>query len=648
MTYEQAHNILHNKSPDDPTKAPPPSLTTGAPVDPNNIELLRNDLSILTRLARKLRKDREKLGGAVDLSSGDLGTELKFVLDENSIPTHVSNKKELEIHHTIAEMMILANQYVARKIFESFPASSLLRIHQTVEEDRFDDLRSALQAGGMSFDGSSNMALAQSLNKAKQQANGGVVNSLISLATRAMSEAKYISTGDQTGADLTHYGLGIEKYTHFTSPIRRYADVVVHKQLLAALTNEHISTGKSCFVDQTTNRTFLAAVPNSNVMSVLGENRSELESSDLLDSLIDDVSGITIRSTTTANTDTRSLETSPDETPRKKPLVPYTATTVANICQNLNDQNRKAKQSSFECQRLFLSLYFREHVEVTQAVVTGLRVNGLLVYVPKFNMKGPVFLSDVDGNLQIDPTLVALPPIAGSPPTLAFVAAKNSRKLSSGTCTLEEPDEDGSDRLVIRVPESQQQCVFRPLDIVMVQLSCDTSDSAARVPPPRLHLLSMGNKVSSTMDTSHPKKVSSKMIQENMKPHKPKKRHNHSSPINATLYTIGSSIKIRSVLEGVPLRSEQPLSKVRKDNTRVETMTGRIKFCGFSNPDTLINTQAAAAAAAAEAAAKRRAVAVANQTIANYQTTQTIKKSVTDRMQRLNAAKRNARRSKAN
>ena len=107
MTYEQAHNIIHNKSPDDPTKTPPPPLTAGYPVSKENIGFLREDLSTLTNLSRKLRKDREDIGGAVDLSSGDQGNELKFSLDENHNPVRVTPKKQLEIHQTVAGMFCL-------------------------------------------------------------------------------------------------------------------------------------------------------------------------------------------------------------------------------------------------------------------------------------------------------------------------------------------------------------------------------------------------------------------------------------------------------------------------------------------------------------------------------------------------------------
>ena len=106
MTYEQAHNIIHKKPPDDLSKPLPPPLTAGHPVPAANVDALRVDLLILTKLARKLRKDREDFGGAVDLSSGDHGNELKFTLDQNKNPVRVTPKKQLEIHQTVAGMLI--------------------------------------------------------------------------------------------------------------------------------------------------------------------------------------------------------------------------------------------------------------------------------------------------------------------------------------------------------------------------------------------------------------------------------------------------------------------------------------------------------------------------------------------------------------
>lgn len=185
MTYEQAHNIIHGMTPDDASNEAPPPLTAGYPVDPTNIAFLQEDLGLLTRLARKLRRDRETIGGAVDLSSGDQGSELKFSLDKNNNPIKVTPKKQEEIHQTIAELMILANTWVAEMIHGRVPDRALLRIHRSAEETRFEDLKEILKAGRISFDGSSNMSLAESLRKAEKASKSGSLMALFqSLATR--------------------------------------------------------------------------------------------------------------------------------------------------------------------------------------------------------------------------------------------------------------------------------------------------------------------------------------------------------------------------------------------------------------------------------------------------------------------------------
>ena len=153
MTYEQAHNILHDKDPEGTNYSLPPPLTAGEPVDKRQKDGLKQDLALLTKLTRKLKKRRETDGGAVDLSSGDRGSELKFVLDDFGNPTKIVPKKELEIHNTIAELMIMANSFVAETIYKHFPDTALLRIHGSAKVENFDELESLLKASGSSFDG---------------------------------------------------------------------------------------------------------------------------------------------------------------------------------------------------------------------------------------------------------------------------------------------------------------------------------------------------------------------------------------------------------------------------------------------------------------------------------------------------------------
>ena len=225
MTYDQANNILEGRAPEKPGDLDPPPLTAGAPVKRHLIPDLKRDLSVLQTLARNRRKKREEVGGAVDLTSGDLGGELKFTIVDGK-PTAVKPKQDLEIHHTIAELMIWANTSVASKIYERFPGSSLLRIHQEVEEDRFDDLKEMLTAGNFKLQGKTNMELAESLKAAENTTTPVVASLFRSLATRAMSEALYVSTGDvKDGKTLSHYGLGLSHYTHFTCKFMAYSDV---------------------------------------------------------------------------------------------------------------------------------------------------------------------------------------------------------------------------------------------------------------------------------------------------------------------------------------------------------------------------------------------------------------------------------------
>jgi hypothetical protein len=634
MTYDQADRILQDLPPEESNQPLPPPLTAGAPVDLSLIVKLKQDLSILTSLARKLRGDREELGGAVDLSSGDTGSELKFTLVDGK-PVQVTAKQDKEIHHTIAEMMIMANTFVAKKIHERFPESALLRIHRSAEEDRFEDLQEVLKASGISFDGSSNMALAASLKEAQKKSRSKAANSLfLSLATRAMTEAQYICTGDRkVGDSLSHYGLGLEHYTHFTSPIRRYADVVVHKQLLASL--KPAPEQMKAAIDP-------VAIPDSNVVSILageGLDEHEDEEDNLIDALTGDASELVL------GTEAPSVVVSETSVDEKAGMSgrPYETTEVSSICEGLNLHNRLAKQVSYECQGLFLSLYFKQHVEKTLAVVTNLRENGLWVYVPKFDMRGPVYLRDTNDDVQIDPAFVGLSPDSGLPPTLGF-SESTARRFPQGKCELcDEHDE----RLEVTVAESAKSFVVRPLDVVTVELKCDNWDVRARVPSPRLQLVPSKSK-GILAKKSPPDYVEIKSDELTQKASLLAPAENQvDRSATDSMFDVLTGLTIRPVLKEVPLRSALPRSQKAKPD-RTETMKGRLIYGGFTNPDTRSAAQEALQqTAAAEAAQRRAAVMEAASRRNEYDAVRRIERDVTSRQQRLAADKRHTRKSKA-
>jgi hypothetical protein len=192
------------------------------------------------------------------------------------------------------------------------------------------------------------------------------------------------------------------------------------------------------------------------------------------------------------------------------------------------------------------------------------------------------------------------------------------------------------------------------LDVVTVQVFCDSWDVRARVPAPRLHLLAKQPRP--TQGSSHQKpqqqtKITSKLLQANQRPHS-QIRH-QQAPVDASSHTLSvyeqiQSIKIVPILPKVPFRTESSSSSKEKATNRVESIKGRLSFGGFINPDTRTATQQAAMAAASEAAAQRRANVVIQQNRqSEYSTSSNAERAATARMQRIAAEKRNTRKQKS-
>ncbi|KAJ9196158.1 hypothetical protein DTO164E3_6455 [Paecilomyces variotii] len=202
--------------------------------DASKNDELTQSMRTLLHLSKILRQKRMD-AGALNLASPEVRIESDN--DELGDPlTDVKTKAMLATNSLVEEFMLLANITVASKIYECFPQTALLRRHATPPPQNFEDLAKQLsRKRNLELDVSSSRALADSLDRCVDPQNP-FFNTLVRiLATRCMTSAEYFCAGAHAESEFRHYGLASPIYTHFTSPIRRYADLLVHRQLAAAI-----------------------------------------------------------------------------------------------------------------------------------------------------------------------------------------------------------------------------------------------------------------------------------------------------------------------------------------------------------------------------------------------------------------------------
>lgn len=213
FTYEEAQNILDTRS---------------GP----HLEALTN----LMDIGRSLRKKRYA-SGAIAFEQ----PEVRFELDERGAPIRAYVKERTETMMMIEDFMLLANQNVATYINElcekrNQNTAFIYRIHDAPSPDRIEELALFVRALGYSFESENGIVEAKELNQLMKEVEGTPEETLIKTATiRSMAKAIYSTK------NIGHFGLAFKYYTHFTSPIRRYPDLLAHRMLRKHLDGSQIS-----------------------------------------------------------------------------------------------------------------------------------------------------------------------------------------------------------------------------------------------------------------------------------------------------------------------------------------------------------------------------------------------------------------------
>ncbi|XP_036276499.1 DIS3-like exonuclease 2 isoform X2 [Pipistrellus kuhlii] len=228
LSYEHAQSMIESPTKTIPEQELPPISAE------HTVEEVHQAVLNLHRIAKELRKQRF-LDGALRLDQ----LKLAFTLDyETGLPQGCHIYEYRDSNKLVEEFMLLANMAVAHKIYRAYPERALLRRHPPPQTKMLNDLEEFCDQMGLSMDFTSSGALNKSITEIFGDDKYSLARKevLTSMCSRPMQMALYFCSGMlQDQEQFRHYALNVPLYTHFTSPIRRFADVMVHRLLAATL-----------------------------------------------------------------------------------------------------------------------------------------------------------------------------------------------------------------------------------------------------------------------------------------------------------------------------------------------------------------------------------------------------------------------------
>jgi len=223
FAYEEAQAIIETKT----NKIPQSVSLTGKTYETD--QAIADAIIQLDKLAKTMRRKRMS-SGAISFDK----VEVKFNLDKEANPVGVFFKTSKDANKLIEEFMLLANRKVSEFIGKQRPVKTFIyRVHDEPDESRLATLQGIVSKFGYKLNFRDRKSISSSLNKLLKDVQGKKEQNLVdTLAIRTMSKAEY------TTRNIGHYGLSFDHYSHFTSPIRRYPDVIAHRLLQRYLDGE--------------------------------------------------------------------------------------------------------------------------------------------------------------------------------------------------------------------------------------------------------------------------------------------------------------------------------------------------------------------------------------------------------------------------
>uniref|UniRef100_A0A8C1MI99 DIS3-like exonuclease 2 n=1 Tax=Cyprinus carpio TaxID=7962 RepID=A0A8C1MI99_CYPCA len=230
MSYDHAQSMIEAPDKHFSAEELPPCSTN------HRIHEIKEAILNLHNIAKQLRAQRFE-SGALQLNQ----LKLSFSLDkESSMPQGCYVYQYQDSNKLVEEFMLLANMAAAHQIYRTYPELAILRRHPPPQSKMVDDLQEFCDQMGLDIDLNSSRGLHRSLNEnlGNDEYAAARREVLTHMCSRAMQMASYFCTGALKDENsFHHYALNVPLYTHFTSPIRRYVDVIVHRLLAASLSD---------------------------------------------------------------------------------------------------------------------------------------------------------------------------------------------------------------------------------------------------------------------------------------------------------------------------------------------------------------------------------------------------------------------------